>query len=146
MIRPLVILALCGLLTVTVTACGGATDDVGDSVAADGATSLTIELWPAGEGQGDVVEATLTCDPVGGDLPDPAAACAALAGAGRAALAPVDPGSPCTMIFGGPEQARITGTLDGAPVDARLERANGCEIDRWDRLVAVLPAYEPESF
>ncbi len=41
---------------------------------------------------------------------------------------------------GGPQEAAITGTLAGQPVDARVTRANGCEIDTWDRMLAgVLP-------
>jgi hypothetical protein len=31
------------------------------------------------------------------------------------------------------------GTVDGEPVDARLSRVNGCEIERWQALVALLP-------
>ena len=130
---PLIALAL-------LSACGGG--DGGASTAGDGASALSVELWPAGEGQGTAVTATLTCDPAGGDLPDPAAACAALA-AGADALAPVPADAVCTELYGGPEEARITGTLDGEPVDASLSRANGCEIDRWERLRPLLPAYEP---
>jgi hypothetical protein len=41
----------------------------------------------------------------------------------------------------------ITGTLDGEAVNAKLTRANGCEIDRFDKFVPVLqelyPDYEP---
>lgn len=135
--RRLVPLALLALALLS--ACGG---DDGASTAGGGATALQIELWPAGEGRGAAVTATLTCDPAGGELPDPAAACAALA-AEAAALEPVPPDTACTELYGGPEQARITGTLDGAPVDASLSRVNGCEIDRWERLLPLLPAYEP---
>lgn len=47
----------------------------------------------------------------------------------------------CTEIYGGPQEATITGTLAGQPVDARVTRNNGCEIDTWDRMLAgVLPA------
>lgn len=128
------------LALLLLVACGGA-DDAADGGA--GATALAIAVWPAGEGEGAAVTATLTCDPAGGDLPDPAAACAALAGDGAAALAPVAGDAICTELYGGREEARITGTLDGAPVDAALSRANGCEIDRWERLRPLLPAYEP---
>jgi hypothetical protein len=134
-LAPIALVALALL-----SACGG--DDGGASTAGDGATALAVELWPAGEGQGTAVTATLTCDPAGGDLPDPAAACAALA-AEADALEPVPPDTACTELYGGPEQARITGSLDGAPVDASLSRTNGCEIDRWERLLPLLPAYEP---
>ncbi|MBM3681500.1 MAG: hypothetical protein FJW81_09340, partial [Actinobacteria bacterium] len=124
-LAPTVLVALALL-----AACGGTDDGAAD---AGGPTALEIALWPAGEGQGTAVVATLTCDPAGGDLPDPAAACAALA-AEADALEPVGPDIACTEIYGGPEEARITGTLDGVEVAVRLSRVDGCEIDRWERL------------
>jgi hypothetical protein len=39
----------------------------------------------------------------------------------------------CTEIYGGPATARVRGTLQGKPVDARFSRTNGCEIARWER-------------
>ncbi|MFM9123823.1 MAG: SSI family serine proteinase inhibitor [Actinomycetota bacterium] len=120
-------------------ACGGTDDGAAD---AGGSTALEIALWPAGEGQGAAVVATLTCDPAGGDLPDPAAACAALV-AEADALEPVPSDTACTMLYGGPEEARITGTLDGVEMAVRLSRGDGCQIDRWERLRPLLPAYEP---
>lgn len=127
------------LALLLLVACGGA-DDAADGGA--GATALAIAVWPAGEGEGAAVTATLTCDPAGGDLPDPAAACAALE-AEADALEPVPPDTACTLLYGGPEQARITGTIDGEPVEAVLSRVDGCQIDRWERLRPLLPAYEP---
>lgn len=44
----------------------------------------------------------------------------------------------CTEIYGGPQLAQITGTLDDAPIDTTIDRANGCGIDDWDRLLALL--------
>jgi hypothetical protein len=52
---------------------------------------------------------------------------------------PVPEDTACTEIFGGPQRAEITGTLGGKRVDATFTRANGCEIERWDALGAVLP-------
>jgi len=43
----------------------------------------------------------------------------------------------CTEIYGGPQLATITGTLDGEPVATSVDRANGCGIDDWDRLLSV---------
>jgi Subtilisin inhibitor-like len=79
----------------------------------------------------------LTCDPDGGTHPDPEAACAALS-EDPEALEPVAPDVACTLIFGGPEQATVVGVLDGDEIDAAFEYSNGCEIDRWDRLAALL--------
>ena len=46
----------------------------------------------------------------------------------------------CTEIYGGPEVAEISGTLDDQPVSTTIDRANGCGIDDWERLLAsILP-------
>lgn len=37
----------------------------------------------------------------------------------------------CTMIYGGPEQATVTGMLEGDAIDAKFSRQDGCEIARW---------------
>ena len=92
------------------------------------------------DGHGTVQEWTLSFDPPGGTHPDPEAACRALAEHGRTALAPVPDNQPCTMIYGGPQTARITGTWKGEPVDAMLSRTDGCEIARWKALRGLLPA------
>ncbi len=44
----------------------------------------------------------------------------------------------CTEIYGGPETAAITGTLDDQPVDTTVGRNNGCGIDDWERLLAAI--------
>jgi hypothetical protein len=58
---------------------------------------------------------------------------------GRDPFAPVPPDSTCTMVYGGPATAHVTGTWAGRPVDATYDRGNGCEIGRWDRMVPLLP-------
>ncbi len=73
---------------------------------------------------------------------DANAACAALARA-EVLTRLVDgppPDQVCTEIYGGPDTARLVGEIDGRTIDATVDRANGCGIDDWDRLlVAVLP-------
>ena len=44
----------------------------------------------------------------------------------------------CTQIYGGPETARITGTIDGVRVDRRFSRTNGCEIEDFNRAGELL--------
>ena len=82
-------------------------------------------------------EATLECDPSGGSHPDPDEACQALA-QNVGSLDPVPGDVACTQIYGGPERARIVGTVSNRQVDAMLNRTNGCEIARWDHLERVL--------
>ncbi|HXV32882.1 MAG TPA: SSI family serine proteinase inhibitor [Gaiellaceae bacterium] len=146
-IRPAVAL-LAALLALLAGACGsesGEGDSAGDEGAAGGestearpgpATEVTITFWPEGP-DGEPVEATLTCEPAGGTHPSPEKACTALA-ADPAALEPVPADTACTLIFGGPEQATVIGVVNGEQVDAAFERSNGCELDRWDRMAAVL--------
>ncbi|MFE5920687.1 SSI family serine proteinase inhibitor [Streptomyces sp. NPDC056468] len=101
---------------------------------------LTVTVRNAGGGADGTYE--LSCHPAGGDHPDATAACAALDRGGRwgkDTFAPATRDGFCTMQYGGPATAHVTGTWAGRPVVARYDRSNGCEIDRWDRLVPLLP-------
>lgn len=95
-------------------------------------TSLTITLV-SDEGV-DPKVTTLTCDPAGGDNPQPAQACAALKKAGAKVFKPVPKSQVCSMLYGGPQTATVKGTYDGSKVDATFKRTNGCEVDRWEKL------------
>jgi hypothetical protein len=130
------VVLLAALIALLAAGCGSDSSDEGEPAAP--ATELTITLWPEGP-DGESVQATLTCDPVGGTHPDPETACAVLtAESDTEVLAPVPADAACTMIFGGPEQATVVGVIDGEEVDAAFERSNGCELDRWDRHAALL--------
>ncbi len=134
--RPAWLLVLC--VTVALASCGrdSERDDVGVP-----STILTIEVEPKGA-DGPRLTATLECGPPGGDHPQAAAACTTL-DRNREALDPLPPGAACTQIYGGPQRARIHGTLGDTgtgnrELDVRLSRANGCEIERWHALAALL--------
>ncbi|MEH0634832.1 SSI family serine proteinase inhibitor [Streptomyces bottropensis] len=84
----------------------------------------------------------LRCHPEGGSHPEAREACGRLDRRttwGTDPFAPVGSGTMCTMQYGGPATAHVTGTWAGRRVDARYDRRNGCEIARWDALVPVLP-------
>ena len=139
------LVVLAALVALLAVGCGSDSDDDDGSAGGGGdstearpgpATEVTVTFWPEGP-DGESVEATLTCEPAAGTHPDPEAACAALA-ADPAALEPVAADMACTMIFGGPEQATVVGVVNGEDVDAAFERSNGCELDRWDRMAALL--------
>jgi len=50
----------------------------------------------------------------------------------------------CTEIYGGPDVAVFTGTLDGDAVDFTADRVNGCAIFEWDNtLTGLLPRPVP---
>jgi hypothetical protein len=112
---------------------GGPTEPV------PGAEGTSLEIRLDVRGDGTVRTTTSTCDPAGGDHPDPDAACAALDAAGGArAFAPPPSDEVCTEQYGGPQVAEVEGTVDGQQVSARFSRVNGCEISRWDALAPLL--------
>ena len=111
------------------------------AVTAGPSAELTIVVDP-GNG-GTTTTWRLSCGPAGGNHPDPVGACQALEVNGATALPPVPKDRACTMIYGGPERATVTGTLDGKKVSSTFSRTNGCEMDRWSQLVPLLP--EPTS-
>jgi hypothetical protein len=145
-------------LAVTVGATGAALATLGSL---SGATAVPSPTLPPvvgdGEGRaGDRLTVTVRdaeggtdgtyevyCRPSGGSHRDPDGACRALERNtrwGGDPFAPVADGVVCTMQYGGPATAHVTGTWAGRPVDARFDRSNGCEIERWDRFVPLLPA------
>jgi hypothetical protein len=137
------LVVLAALIALVAAGCGSESDDGGSAGGGGGgttettpATELTVTYWPQGK-NGASREATLTCDPAGGTHPDPQKACDLLA-SDAAALDPVPENSACTLLYGGPQEATIVGTLDGEKVNAIFNRSGGCEIDRWDRMEAVL--------
>ncbi|WP_431043135.1 SSI family serine proteinase inhibitor [Streptomyces sp. P1-3] len=84
----------------------------------------------------------LHCHPAGGTHPDARAACARLdeiAQWNKDPFAPIPEERVCTMQYGGPATARITGTWAGRRVNAKFTRADGCEVTRWNRLAPLLP-------
>jgi hypothetical protein len=101
------------------------------------ATELTIVV-DMGHGAGNTTW-RLTCNPAGGTHPDPVGACQALEVNGATALPPVPKDRACTMIYGGPERATVTGTWNGQKVASTFSRTNGCEINRWAQMVPLLP-------
>ncbi|MGQ5634527.1 MULTISPECIES: SSI family serine proteinase inhibitor [unclassified Streptomyces] len=101
---------------------------------------LTVVVRHAGAGRDGTYE--LSCHPAGGTHPDAVEACRVLDARtnwGRDLFAPVAPGTVCTMLYGGPATARVTGTWAGRRVDATYDRGDGCQTGRWDRMVPLLP-------
>lgn len=101
-----------------------------------GATDLVIS---GTDGAGGTIRWHLTCDPPGGDHPDPEGACRALEDHGAQALPPVAKDRVCTQVYGGPEVATVQGTWHGRPVLTTFSRTDGCQIGRWNALAALLP-------
>jgi hypothetical protein len=101
-------------------------------------TSLQITVWPNGEGHPGKRVWTLRCAPIGGTLLDRETACQRL-GALKAPFAPTPKNVACTQIYGGPQEALVTGRFRGHSVRARFNRKDGCEIARWHRVRFLFP-------
>ena len=118
--------------------CGDEDDDA-PADESQAATELEVTLDADGSGGEEPQVESVSCEPrVGGDP------CARL---DATDFAPLDPATPCTEIYGGPDEATVAGSISGQEVSATLTRGNGCEIERFDRLLPLLrelfPGYEP---
>ena len=99
-----------------------------------------MSVYRNGVGQPGARQYHLSCGPATGNVPRPVLACWTLAGLSDP-FAPVPPQTICTALALGPEQAVVTGRLRGKRVDAHLTVRDGCEIERWRRLAAVVPGF-----
>ena len=97
-------------------------------------TSLRVTYWEDGANAASQVTWTLRCNPARGSLRRPAVACRRLAAGGVKLFAPLPTDAACTQIYGGPQQARVVGTLAGKRIWAAFTRTDGCAIGRWNRV------------
>lgn len=118
-------------------------DDKSTAPAGTGAIDLTLRSDP---GNGSVATGTLTCRPgekrATGALAKRAPAarlCADAAALGPFLLAKSPGKRVCTQLYGGPQTARITGTIDGRRVNRTFRRTNGCEVEDYERVAKILP-------
>ena len=123
--------------------CDSGSSTPGVSVTEGGSVNDADLTIAVDNGSGKVTTWHLTCEPAGGDHPNPEAACAALTKSGAKAMPPVPTDRMCTQIYGGAQTATITGTWRGSEVDASFKRTNGCEIARWEALSGLLPPAPP---
>jgi hypothetical protein len=70
----------------------------------------------------------------------PAQACQQARAVAELLLNAPDPHRICTQIFGGPQTARVTGSVDGRGVWRGFSRQNGCAIAEWDRMGLLFEA------
>ena len=124
-LRPLMVglgLALAG--------CGaGAEREAARPPAAD----LVVRVDRDGRGPREPVEQQVRCASA-----EESAACRAALALDLDVFEPVPRDRICTLQYGGPERARVRGTLRGERVDGRFSRRNGCEIARWDAVAPLL--------
>jgi hypothetical protein len=130
----MVVALACLIAVVALAGCGA--DDEAEAPAPPQSAALadlTLVLDPDGSGQQGAKEVEVRCEKA-----QDSALCTAVAGLGPPDFEPTPRMTACTQQYGGPETARVTGTLRGEPIDARFSREQGCEIARWDAVVAVL--------
>ena len=114
------------LAAAALAGCGGEDEQPAASAPGD-TTRLAVRVT----GAGDPVTIELRC---GGAKPCDGAQLDELA----AVAEPEDPTLACTEQYGGPEEARMTGTLEGRPVDVTVDRTDGCGIADYEALFAAL--------
>ena len=131
-------LTLAAALALLAAGCGDSEDD-GDDAAPGGGTELTVTLDADGKGGEEPQSEQVSCEPRVDGSP-----CARLAATD---LAPLDPATPCTEIYGGPDEVTVEGAIAGEAVNVTLTRGNGCEIERFEALTPLLnelfPGYKP---
>jgi hypothetical protein len=139
--RPLTprLAALAAGCALLVAGCGS---DDGEDPASPGDEGIELEvrLDPDGDGGEPEASAEVSCTSTS-HCP------AGASGLEAEDFEPVPPQTACTEIFGGPDTATVSGTIDGEAVEATLTRSNGCEIERFDRFTPLLKelfaGYEP---
>jgi hypothetical protein len=117
------------LVAVALTACG---DDEQPASGGQDTTQLTVEVT----GISSPVVVDFHC---GGGDPCERSKLEKL----TAVTEPPDPTRACTEIYGGPEEAHVTGTLEGDPVDVTITRSNGCGIADYEALFKALGREQP---
>ena len=125
------------VLLLALAGCGGEEEAGGGGSSSPGdpgpATELTVSVDPDGDGPEPAKRARVSC--AEGDR---ARVCAAASKLRPADFEPAPDDVACTQLFGGPQTATVSGTLDGEAVEGRFARNDGCEIARWDKLAALL--------
>ena len=128
---------LCCLALLALAGCGG--EEEADDGFVPGkpapATQLTVRVDADGDGPARPKQARIFCDQEPGERGSP---CAAAKKLRPADFEPTPDDVACTELFGGPETATISGTLERERVEGRFSRQDGCEIARWEKVSALL--------
>jgi hypothetical protein len=139
--------------SVALVASGCGTDDTGGAINAGPTSSaapveVALVVSVTAGGAGPDRHGSISCqgtNAIGtGHLLDPTAAAAACAlvqpgsAAEKRLTEGAKPGQICTQQYGGPQQAKITGTLRGRTIDTTVDRKDGCGIADWDLLRALV--------
>jgi hypothetical protein len=96
------------------------------------AAKISLEVSFSGSATTAAAHYKLRCDPAGGTVADPAAACAKLM-RGISLFGPLPAHVACPMIMANAGRATVTGTYLGRPVHETLVDG-GCDLIRWAKL------------
>jgi hypothetical protein len=121
------------LIAATLAACGADDEQPATSPPPD-STRLTVEVTGTGAGPTTIEYSCGGAEPCDSDRLDKLEGLTA---------PPDDPPLACTQQYGGPEEAHVTGTLRGRPVDVTINRADGCGIAHYEELFAALDREPP---
>ncbi len=137
--------AACGSTPAPGTGAAGASG-TGSGSAASGATGsstasttsaakVSLAVTFAAAANSPATRYTLRCEPAGGTVHDPAAACARLL-TGASLFAPRPGHIMCPMIMESAARATVSGTYLGKKVHVSIVDG-GCDLSRWAKLKAV---------
>jgi len=125
---------LCCLAVLALAGCGGE-EEAADPGRPAPVSQLTVRVDPDGDGPQQAKQARISCDQEPAERGSP---CATAHKLRPADFEPTPDDVACTELFGGPETATISGTLEREKVDGRFSRQDGCEIARWEKVSALL--------
>jgi hypothetical protein len=135
-------LALMPILALIAVGCG---DPSSDSTSSAGSSeevdALRIEVRARADAE--PLTATLRCGTppeATGFISDAEKACRTVRATKQVLIHGPPDNVMCTEIYGGPQRARITGTVDKQRVDLEVTREDGCAIALWDELQTLLGA------
>jgi len=115
---------------------GSSSPAAGSSGTATTATAkISLDVNFSGSPTTAAAHYTLRCDPAGGTVTDPAAACARLV-RGTSLFGPLPAHVECPMIMANAGRATVTGSYLGRPVHETLVDG-GCDLSRWAKLKQV---------
>jgi len=129
--------SIAALATAVLLAACGSGSGAGPSV-----TTVDLRIEFRADTGRDLETATLQCErtemATGFLAARAPAACDLVADHKALLTAQPDPRRACTLIYGGPEVARVTGTVDGQSVDRGFHRTDGCGISDWNEMKALI--------